>query len=187
MIVWWIHCSVFNLNQPGFVMMKSGKFDIEMQEWNFKKPLPGTEQSKLLSRKISELSLAIPGTRLEALILQLYQELENAGISFRPKAYLSDEWGYPQGVPVIGIPFYLADPLIPSQAGDSSSSDSQDPTKRNTSPVPSASGLSIASQAGTRRSTRMRILLKPLLSGWRLPRLAGALRGYPCAGQAVIC
>jgi hypothetical protein len=72
----------------------------------------GTEQNKLLSRKISELSLAIPGTRLEALILQLYQDLENAGISFRPKTYLSDEWGCPQGVPVIGIPFYLADPQL---------------------------------------------------------------------------
>src|SRR5512141_1711362 len=70
---------------------------------------PGTEQSELLSRKISELSLAIPGTRLEALILQLYEELERAGISFRPKTYLSDEWGCPNGVPVIGIPFYLAD------------------------------------------------------------------------------
>jgi len=70
---------------------------------------PGTEQSQLLSRKISELSLAIPGTRLEALILQLYGELEAAGISFRPKTYLSDEWGCPNGVPVIGIPFYLAD------------------------------------------------------------------------------
>ena len=71
-----------------------------------------TEQRELLSRKISELSLAIPGTRLEALILQLYDELEKAGISFRPKTYLSDEWGCPQGVPVIGIPFYLADPKL---------------------------------------------------------------------------
>ena len=70
------------------------------------------EQGELLSQKISELSLAIPGTRLEALILQLYQELERVGISFRPKTYLSDEWGCPQGVPVIGIPFYLADPQL---------------------------------------------------------------------------
>jgi hypothetical protein len=71
-----------------------------------------TDQSELLARKISELSLAIPGTRLEALIFQLYDELEKAGISFRPKTYLSDEWGCPQGVPVIGIPFYLADPKL---------------------------------------------------------------------------
>ena len=84
---------------------------------NISEDRPGTEQSELLSRKISELSLVIPGTRLEALILQLYQELELAGISFRPKTYLSDEWGCPQGVPVIGIPFYLADPKLATLEG----------------------------------------------------------------------
>jgi len=70
------------------------------------------KQQKLLSRRISDLSLKIPGTRLEALIGELYQELEKAGISFKPKTYLSDEWGCPDGVPVIGIPFYLADPEL---------------------------------------------------------------------------
>jgi len=45
-------------------------------------------------------------------VAQLYQELEAAGIAFRPKAYLSDEWGCPHEVPVIGIPFYLADPKL---------------------------------------------------------------------------
>jgi hypothetical protein len=70
------------------------------------------EQRDLLSRKISDLALKIPGTRLEGLIRELYQELEKAGISLRPGTYLSDEWGCPQGVPVIGIPFYLADPRL---------------------------------------------------------------------------
>lgn len=67
------------------------------------------EQRQLLSRKISDLGLAIQGTRLEPLIAQLYLELEDAGISFRPGMYLSDEWGCPSGIPVIGIPFYLVD------------------------------------------------------------------------------
>ena len=71
-----------------------------------------TDRIALLSRKINELSLRIPGTRLEALIQQLYDELEQAGLHFRPKAYLSDEWGCPDRVPVIGIPFYLADPVL---------------------------------------------------------------------------
>jgi hypothetical protein len=70
------------------------------------------EQRNLLSRRISDLALRIAGTRLEDLVNELYQELEKAGISFRPKTYLSDEWGCPQGVPVIGIPFYLADPVL---------------------------------------------------------------------------
>lgn len=70
------------------------------------------ESEDLLGRKISDLSLKIQGTGLEALISNLYQELEKAGISLKPKTYLSDEWGCPHGVPVIGIPFYLADPEL---------------------------------------------------------------------------
>jgi hypothetical protein len=72
----------------------------------------------LLSRRINELSLRIPGTRLEALVHQLYDEMENAGLHFRPKAYLSDEWGCPDRVPVIGIPFYLADPVLSRLEGE---------------------------------------------------------------------
>jgi hypothetical protein len=72
------------------------------------------EQRKLLSSKISELPLNLKDARLEAFIVQLYQELEKAGISFKPKTYLSDEWGCPNRVPVIGIPFYLANPKLSS-------------------------------------------------------------------------
>jgi hypothetical protein len=70
------------------------------------------EGRALLSRKINELALQIQGTRLETAINQLYLELDAAGIAFKPKCYLADEWGCPQGVPVIGIPFYLADPQL---------------------------------------------------------------------------
>jgi hypothetical protein len=69
----------------------------------------GKEQQELLTRKICDLALGIKDTRLESLIKQLYQELDNKGITFRPGTYLADEWGCPQGAPVIGIPFYLAD------------------------------------------------------------------------------
>ena len=77
-----------------------------------RKKILNRQQRELLSRKISDLSLKIQGTRLEILINELYQELGNAGISFKPKTYLADEWGCPDGVPVIGIPFYLADPEL---------------------------------------------------------------------------
>lgn len=87
---------------------------------------PGTEQNELLSRKISEMSLAISGTRLEESILQLYAELEKAGISFRPKTYLSDGWGCPDGVPVIGIPFYLADPELARLEGQLTDEEAED-------------------------------------------------------------
>jgi hypothetical protein len=78
----------------------------------------GVEHIALLSRKINELSLRIPGTRLEGLIHQLYDEMEKAGLHFRPRAYLSDEWGCPDRVPVIGIPFYLADPVLSHLEGE---------------------------------------------------------------------
>jgi len=84
------------------------------------------EQQELLSRKISDLALEIRGTRLEALIGELYQELEQAGISFRPKAYLSDEWGCPDGIPVIGIPFYLADPELSRLEGQLTGIEAED-------------------------------------------------------------
>jgi hypothetical protein len=65
------------------------------------------DRQELFSRKVSELELK--GSRLEELVQQLYREMEEKGISFRPPVYLTDEWGCPDGVPVIGIPFYLAD------------------------------------------------------------------------------
>ena len=90
------------------------------------KKILDSEQRELLSRKISELSLKIQGTRLEALIGQLYQEMERAGISFKPKTYLADEWGCPHGVPVIGIPFYLADPKLCSIEGQLTGIEAED-------------------------------------------------------------
>jgi hypothetical protein len=70
------------------------------------------EQQALLSLKINELPLKTESTHIEELIVQLYKELETAGILFKPKIYLSDDWGCPNRVPVIGIPFYLVDPRL---------------------------------------------------------------------------
>lgn len=68
---------------------------------------PASEQ--LLQARIKDLKLHLKGTRLDKFIHQLYEELEAKSISHRPECYLSDQWGCPSGVPVIGIPFYLAD------------------------------------------------------------------------------
>jgi hypothetical protein len=67
------------------------------------------EREQLLGRRISEIGLAIRGTRVERLIARLYEELAERGIAFRPPVYLSDQWGCPDGTPLIGVPFYLAD------------------------------------------------------------------------------
>jgi hypothetical protein len=74
--------------------------------------MPDKKQRALLSRKINELPLRIEDTHIEELVIQLYKELGAVGISFRPKIYLSDGWGCPNRVPVIGIPFYLVDPTL---------------------------------------------------------------------------
>jgi len=84
-----------------------------MTEPKFKYAALSTTENRLLSTRIADLQLSIKGTRLELLLNQLYRELEAAGLSnFKPEAYLSDEWGCPAGVPVIGIPFYLARPEL---------------------------------------------------------------------------
>jgi hypothetical protein len=70
------------------------------------------DREGVLQARIKDLQLHLAGTPLEKYIQQLYAELEHKGVSLRPLCYLSDQWGCPSGVPVIGIPFYLADPKL---------------------------------------------------------------------------
>jgi hypothetical protein len=71
-----------------------------------------TEKQGLMARKISELGLTISGTRVERMVDQLYRELDARGLALKPPVYLSDQWGCPDGIPLIGVPFYLADPRL---------------------------------------------------------------------------
>ncbi len=71
------------------------------------------EAQALLERPIRELGLKLEGSPLERYVEELYRELEAKGLRhFRPPCYLTDEWGCPSGEPIIGIPFYLADPRV---------------------------------------------------------------------------
>ncbi|HEU4994409.1 MAG TPA: putative zinc-binding metallopeptidase [Gemmatimonadaceae bacterium] len=56
--------------------------------------------------------MAIRGSRVERLVQRLYDELGRRGLRFRPPVYLSDQWGCPDDTPLIGVPFYLADPRL---------------------------------------------------------------------------
>src|SRR5262245_66479160 len=67
------------------------------------------ERRALLGRKISELGLTIRGSRVEHLVNQLYAELAEKSVAYRPPVYLSDEWGCPDGTLLVGVPFYLVD------------------------------------------------------------------------------
>jgi hypothetical protein len=71
------------------------------------------EAREILDRPIRELGLKLEGSPLERLVQRLYRELDRKGLKkFRPDVYLTDEWGCPSGEPIIGIPFYLADPRL---------------------------------------------------------------------------
>lgn len=64
----------------------------------------------ILPKRISELDLSIEASPVERHINELYDELTAKRLPhFRPRCYLTDEWGCPSGEPVIGVPFYLAD------------------------------------------------------------------------------
>jgi hypothetical protein len=68
-----------------------------------------TVRCELLNTRICDLSLRIEGSPVEPYLERLYKELDHKRVDFKPESYLSDSWGCPDGVPVIGIPFYLAD------------------------------------------------------------------------------
>jgi hypothetical protein len=71
------------------------------------------EVRELLGKPIRDLGLRIEGSSVERFVHQLYRELEQKGLrKFRPLVYLTDEWGCPSEEPIIGIPFYLADPQL---------------------------------------------------------------------------
>lgn len=49
---------------------------------------------------------------MEERIQQLYDELEEREIKFRPHFWVSDEWFSPDGIPGIAVPFYLTHPRL---------------------------------------------------------------------------
>ncbi|MEM7167845.1 MAG: hypothetical protein AAF581_20505, partial [Planctomycetota bacterium] len=67
---------------------------------------------ELLDLRFCDLGVAIEGTPLVDRVQRLYDELDRSGIRLRPHVWLTDEWFCPDGVPGIGIPFYLAHPRL---------------------------------------------------------------------------
>ena len=70
------------------------------------------ERERLMRSRISDLDLHVEGSEIEPLVQKLYEELDRAALKFKPPIYLTDEWGCPEGVPIIGVPFYLARPEL---------------------------------------------------------------------------
>ncbi|MCG2712893.1 MAG: hypothetical protein L6416_11310 [Candidatus Omnitrophica bacterium] len=74
--------------------------------------LDDIQEEDLLKARIRDLPVSIKGTWLEECIKELYNELNDKGIEFKPVCYLADEWLAPDGEPVVGIPFFLAHPVL---------------------------------------------------------------------------
>lgn len=69
-------------------------------------------EEDLLKLRICDLPLSIKGAWFESCVEELYSELQNKGMIFKPVCYLADEWLAPDQEPVIGIPFFLAHPSL---------------------------------------------------------------------------
>ena len=77
-----------------------------------KTKLENLKDDELLNLRFCDLDIKIQGTWLEDCVTQLYSELADKGLNFKPQFYLADEWLTPDGEPVIGIAFYLAHPRL---------------------------------------------------------------------------
>ncbi|MCJ7487813.1 MAG: hypothetical protein MUQ25_16840, partial [Candidatus Aminicenantes bacterium] len=71
-----------------------------------------TVRFELLNTRISSLNLSIEGSPVDRFVLRLRREMEAKRFRLKPEIYLTDGWGCPDRTPVIGIPFYLADPRL---------------------------------------------------------------------------
>ena len=71
-----------------------------------------TERYALLNTRVCDLQLDFEDSLLFRCIQKLYAELAQKKLQFRPRYYFTcggDEWGCPDRVPWIGMPFHLAD------------------------------------------------------------------------------
>src|SRR5215831_244456 len=68
------------------------------------------EEHELGARPIRDLGLRIEDTPLAPVVGTFIGEIDRLGLPFRPRLYLSTEWGVPMGTIAIAIPFYLARP-----------------------------------------------------------------------------
>ncbi len=66
----------------------------------------------LLDVPIRSLGLRLEGSALEARVERLYEELEAAGVGFRPYVWLSTDWFTPDGFSGFALPFFLAHPRL---------------------------------------------------------------------------
>ena len=77
-----------------------------------------TRKTELLSTRVCDLTLRVPGSLLGRCIDRTMEETRSFGIALEPYFYLSDAYGCVQGTVNIGLGFWDADPLLREIYGD---------------------------------------------------------------------
>jgi len=67
---------------------------------------------ELLRLRLKDLKVTVERTWLARCVRNLYAELEERDIRFKPHVWISDEWFSPDDTPGIAIPFYLTHPRL---------------------------------------------------------------------------
>jgi len=67
---------------------------------------------RLLDLRFRDLDAHVEGSAIEPLVKQVWGELEERGLRFKPHVWVSTEWFSPDGVPGIAVPFYLVHPRL---------------------------------------------------------------------------
>ena len=65
------------------------------------------KDSELLQMRFCDLNLSISSSRIQPFVEQLYSELEEKNILFRPHLWVSEDWFAQDGIPGIAVPFFV--------------------------------------------------------------------------------
>ncbi|MFC1808668.1 putative zinc-binding metallopeptidase [Candidatus Omnitrophota bacterium] len=67
---------------------------------------------ELMEVRFCELPITLQDSPVEQWVNEFIVEIDSHSLQFKPSIYLADEWLCPEGVPVIGVPFYLVHPRL---------------------------------------------------------------------------
>ncbi len=70
------------------------------------------DKGDLLELRLCDLPLALEESQVGTIVDRVRSQLAERGLRVRPHAWLADEWCSPDGIPGIGVPFYLAHPRL---------------------------------------------------------------------------
>ena len=70
------------------------------------------DDERLLDLRFQDLDAKVEGSPLEPLVHEIWGEMEERGLRFKPHVWASTEWFSPDGVPGVAVPFYLVHPRL---------------------------------------------------------------------------